>query len=114
MDDVQSLRNKITDLERQAALKRNEAEQHLKNAATYNGASQADQAASEQAQANSVSQEAADIEKEMADVQRQLSDKEAQAANLDRQEQELRSKLGQVQQEKNNILGKSGGFGPII
>lgn len=112
--DVQSLQNQISDLQRRANLKRGEAAQHLKDAATYSGASQPDQAAGAQDQADSASREAADIEKEIADVRRQLADKETQAVDLDGQEKELRNKLSQVQQEKDKILGKSGGFGPII
>jgi chromosome segregation ATPase len=114
MDDAQSLRNQIADLERRAKLKRDEAEQYLRNATTYSGASQADQAASAQDQADGANREVADIESKIGEVQRRLADKEAQAADLDRQEQELRNKLGQVQQQRDSILGKTGGFGPII
>lgn len=114
MDDVQSLRNKIADLGRQAALKRNEAEQHLKNASTYSGADQADQASKVQEQADQASRDEAGLEAEIAEVQRRLADAELQAAELERQEQDLRSKLNEIQKEKDKILGRSGGFGPIL
>jgi hypothetical protein len=74
--DAQSLRNQIADLQRQANLKRDEAQKDLQAAASHSGAGQAGQAANDQNQANSASQQAMSFEQKIQDLQKQLQAKE--------------------------------------
>jgi len=105
--DAQSLRNQIADLQRQANLKRDEAQRHLQSAAAHSGAGQGDRASSDQSSANSASQEAMGFEDKIQALQTQLANKEREAAELDKKEQQLRSELNQVQQKKDSVLGNS-------